>query len=172
MGEDKALLPFGGYKTLAEYQYRRMLTIFDKVYISTKSDKFPFKAPLLFDNSDAFAPTYGLISIFRELKSEELFVISVDTPFVDKNVISSILQAYKKNCSDAVVAKSPNGVHPLCGVYTPKVVSKLNSMIDKNNHKLSYLLKESDTFFVNFEDDSPFFNINYPEEYKSAINMA
>jgi len=174
MGEDKALLPFGNCKTLAEYQYKRMLTIFDMVYMSTKSNKFPFKAPLLFDNSNDFAPTYALISIFSQLEDKALFVISVDTPFVDKNVINQILQTYEKNSydCDAVVAKSPNGVHPLCGVYTKKVVPKLNSMINKNNHKLNLLLKESKTYFVHFEEDSPFFNINHPEDYKAAINMA
>ena len=171
MKEDKALLPFGDCKTLAEYQYKKMLAIFDRVYISTKSNKFPFKASLLFDNNDNFAPTYAFLSIFSQLKDEALFVISVDTPFVNKNIINSILQTHKKNCYDIVVAKSPNGVHPLCGVYTKKVVPALNSMINKNIHRLNLLLKKIDTYFLYFEDDRPFFNINYPKEYKTAIKM-
>ena len=49
MGQDKALLPFAGFKTLSEYQYRRLSEIFEKVYISSKEDKFDFQADILFD---------------------------------------------------------------------------------------------------------------------------
>jgi len=47
MGRDKALLPFGGYDTLTEYQYRRLSKIFNRVYISTKNDKFNFNGQFL-----------------------------------------------------------------------------------------------------------------------------
>jgi molybdopterin-guanine dinucleotide biosynthesis protein A len=33
MGEDKSLLPFGTFSSLAEYQYNRLSNIFDIVYI-------------------------------------------------------------------------------------------------------------------------------------------
>ena len=38
MGRDKALLPFGGYSSLAQFQYQKFLPIFEKVYISCKNN--------------------------------------------------------------------------------------------------------------------------------------
>jgi len=49
MGRDKALLPFGEYSTLCEYQYQRLAKIFETVHISTKEAKFDFDAPLIYD---------------------------------------------------------------------------------------------------------------------------
>jgi len=45
MGEDKSLLPFGGYSSLAQFQYVRLSKLFTHVSISTKTaDKFDFTA--------------------------------------------------------------------------------------------------------------------------------
>ncbi|HGZ69822.1 MAG TPA: molybdenum cofactor guanylyltransferase, partial [Nitratifractor sp.] len=65
MGSDKALLPFGGYPTLAEYQYRRLSILFENVYISTKEDKFDFEAPLILDKEKSSSPLLAAASIFE-----------------------------------------------------------------------------------------------------------
>lgn len=172
MGEDKALLPFGGFSTLTEYQYNRLLHLFEKIYISAKTDKFPFKAPTIFDNQTLkiYAPTAGLLTVLNQLKSNAFFAISVDTPFVDEKVIKKLMGVYEKeNDVDAVIAKSPNSIHPMCGIYTKNLMPKLKYMVKNNQHKLGYLLKTSNTNFVYFENDDPFFNLNHPEEYKKAI---
>jgi len=173
MGEDKALLPFGEFSTLTEYQYHRLLPLFEKIYISTKSDKFPFKAPTIFDDETlgVYAPTAGLLTVFNQLDNDAFFAISVDTPFVDEKVIKRLVEVYEKNDVDAVIAKSPNGTHPMCGVYTRNLLPNLKEMVENNQHKLGYLLKESNTQFVYFESDDPFFNLNHPEEYTRASLM-
>jgi len=52
---------------------------------------------------------------------------------------------------------------------TKNLMPKLKYMVKNNQHKLGYLLKTSNTNFVYFENDDPFFNLNHPEEYKKAI---
>ena len=37
MGEDKALLPFGGYPTLTQFQYIKLRKNFQNIYISAKN---------------------------------------------------------------------------------------------------------------------------------------
>jgi len=56
MGRDKALLPFGGYQSLAQYQYNKLKTIFKDVYISTKKNKFDFEANLIYDTYQINSP--------------------------------------------------------------------------------------------------------------------
>ena len=171
MGEDKALLPFGGYDTLGEYQYRRLQKIFPKVYISTKNpDKFSFQADFIVDKNDIFAPTAGFVAAFEALDCERFFVLGVDMPFVDEEVITPLLQADNARC-DATLALSRNGVESLCGIYHRSMQPHFEAMLQKGQHKLRKLLGEVDTVLVPFEKEEAFFNLNKPSEYQKAKEL-
>ena len=171
MGRDKALLPFGGYPTLAEYQYRRLLPLFSRVYLSTKSEKFPFDALLILDDeaAETFAPTAGLLGVYGTLQSD-FFVLPVDTPFVDEAIMERLFEAYEEGNADAVIARTPRGAHPLCGIYTSALLPKLQEMVRSGNHRLNHLLRISRTRYVDFPDEAPFFNINTPDDYESGLS--
>ncbi len=178
MGEDKALLPFAGFNTLTEFQLTRLKKIFKTVYISCKNKEiFDF----LKENENAnfiediktdsiYAPTLGFISVFNHIKEDSFFAISVDSPFVDITEIETLLQADTKE-SDATIAKTDFGIHPMCGIYHRTLEEDFINMNKNNNHKLGYLLKNSKTTYVYFEDEKPFLNINNPHEYKKALTL-
>ena len=171
MGKDKALLPFCGFSTLAEFQYRRLKSCFNTVYLSAKREKFPFDAPVILDNPDlnVYAPSAGLIRIFENLTDDTVFVLSVDTPFVGIEEIEKLVKAAKGKKSDAVVAESPGGAHPMCGIYSRSILPAIQKAADEGNYRLTDILKMSKTLYVKFPFDDPFFNINRPEEYESAL---
>ena len=173
MGEDKSLLPFPPYNSLTEFQFHRLSKIFKDVYISTKDiTKFDFKAPFIKDvkTDGVYAPTAGFISIFEQLQSEKIFVLSVDSPFVTKEIIEKLFYEDEKRL-DATIAKTAYGIQPMCGIYHRTLQNSFISMLQNNNHKLGYLLKSSNTKFVNFKDKKAFLNLNYPEEYKEALML-
>ncbi|MDD3818004.1 MAG: molybdenum cofactor guanylyltransferase MobA [Thiovulaceae bacterium] len=173
MGEDKALLPFGGCDTLAEFQHKRLGKLFTRVYVSTKTkEKFCFEADFIEDpkNTTAFAPTAGFVAAFATLACEAFFAISVDAPFVDADVIAKLIQEYENNPqADAVIARSPEGMEPMCGIYCRSLESEFNKMLAEENHKLGMLLKGANTRFVAFESNEPFMNLNHPHEYQEAL---
>ncbi len=171
MGEDKSLLPFGDFDTLTEYQYHKLKKSFKDVYISCKErEKFNFEASFIEDIStdNIFAPTTGFVSIFEYFDEEKLFVISVDTPFVTNDVISTIINLDNNN-QDATIAKTDFGLHPMCGIYHKSLKNKFTKMLQENNHKLGFLLKSSNTKYVYFDDDEAFKNLNYFHEYTNAL---
>lgn len=170
MGQDKALLPFGDYNSLAEYQYRRLSKLFTDVYISAKENKFDFDAAIIKDSptQNIFAPTAGFEAIFRELKDNRIFVLSVDTPFVGEEEIKILLQ-YDSDSFDAVIAKTASGSHPMCGIYHRSLLPSFKRMLQEDNHRLGQLLKNSKTLFVDFKDETPFSNLNQPHEYEAAL---
>ena len=173
MGEDKALLPFSSYKTLTEFQYTRLKKIFKNVYISCKDrNKFNFDANFIEDikTDNIYAPTTGFISVFQELQDEKVFILSVDSPFVGQDEILKLLNADREE-SDATIAKSIFGMQPMCGIYHRSLSEKFHAMLSDNNHKLGFLLKNSKTNFVHFEDDKPFMNLNNPQEYQEALTL-
>ena len=166
MGQDKALLPFGGYNTLSEFQQVRLSKLFKKVYISAKENKFDFEANIIEDKYKDNSPLVGIISIFETLNVDKVFILSVDAPFVNKEVIDKLINS--NNRFDAVVAKSKSGVQPLCGVYKRSVLPIAQEHLKGKNHRLHSLLKKVETQFIPFEEDALFLNLNHPHEYEKA----
>lgn len=171
MGQDKSLLPFGNYPSLAQYQYERLSKLFTNVSISTKTaDKFDFTANFILDPIDSdFAPTAGFIGAFEQLKVDRIFVLSVDTPFVDKTIIQLLLDADTPQY-DAIISKTPSGIHPMAGIYHRSLLSELRRMLSQGDHRLGKLLNTNKTRYVQFENEEHFTNLNHPNEYEEAIS--
>ena len=167
MKQDKALLSFGEYKSLAEYQYQRLLPYFDKIYISAKSNKFNFDIDIIEDSYTDSSPLIALISIFRTLDTEEVFILPVDAPFVSPQTIKKIY-TQAKNESDVIIAKSDNGLEPLCGIYKRSVLAKAEAFLKDNNHRLQALLKAMNTQTIIIDEKQEFVNLNHPFEYEEA----
>lgn len=169
MGKDKALLPFGKYSSLTAYQYEKLKKLFHTVYISAKEDKFDFDCHVIKDTHEDDSPLVGILSLFETLEdAEEVFILSVDSPFVDSEVIIKIMETEADNF-DVIIAQSPSGLQPLCGRYRRSILPLAKQQHEKGNHKLKDLLTASRTKIVNFEEDTPFTNLNHPEEYQEAL---
>lgn len=173
MGEDKALLPFSGFTTLTQFQLSRLSKIFKNVYISCKDkNKFDFEANFIEDitTDSVFAPTAGFVTIFKELQSESFFALSVDTPFVSETEILKITEQNSTHV-DAIIARTGDKIQPMCGIYNRSLEDKFIDMLKNDNHKLEYLLKNANTVFIDFENETPFFNVNNPNEYQQALTL-
>lgn len=171
MGQDKSLLPFGGYASLTEYQHVRLSPLFNRTFISAKEiDKFDFDADIIPDivETGIYAPTAGFVSTFEHLDDERVFVLSVDTPFVTAEQIGELL-ANDSSGLDAVIAKTASGSHPMCGIYHRSLLTSFKRMLDDDNHRLAQLLKEAKTCFVTFDNEDAFANLNHPHEYEAAL---
>jgi len=167
MGKDKTLLPFAGYKSLSEFQYTRLEKLFDRVYISAKNNKFDFQANIIEDNYEVSSPLAGIISVFETLDADEVFILSVDAPFIDEKVIDALIQ--NREAQDAVIARTEHGKQPLCGIYRRSVLTLAQENLKAGDHRIGNLLKKIDTQFVFFEDEKAFSNLNHPHEYEEAL---
>ncbi len=173
MGEDKARLPFAGVSSLAQYQYERLEEIFARVYISAKdAHSFDdFDAVVIEDilAKEVYAPTAGFVNVFRQLKAENaVFVLSVDTPFITKDIIDKFLSVPRQDY-DAIIVRTAAGIHPLCGIYTRSLEEPMLKMIEEDDHKLGKLLQNSNVYYIDVEDEDALMNINTKEEYQKAL---
>lgn len=167
MGEDKALLPFGGFDTLTQFQLSRLKPLFSSIYISCKdSSKFSFDANFIEDMDSSFAPAVAIDTIFCKLGCERFFAISVDTPFVGDSVISKLLEQ-DDACHDAVVPSVDGSLEPLCAIYHGAIRVKVQRAMAEQNYKLTSLL--DDALLVEFEPSEQFLNMNRPEDYQKAL---
>jgi len=172
MGSDKALLPFGDFPTLTQYQLARFQNHFSSLHVSCKhSDKFDCNASFIEDNPQytQSSPLVALSSILEYFQTP-VCVLSVDTPFVTPDIFDT-LYAKMEATTEAVIARSPFGSHPLCAIYAPSLLSSIKIMLDKNEHTLGRLLQNAHTLFVDFQSDAPFLNLNHPEDYTYAKGL-
>jgi len=171
MGKDKALLPFGEYRSLAQFQYERFQSYFKEIYLSAKTDKFDFDCKVIKDTQEAYSPLIAILSIFEKLDVNKIFILSVDAPFISTEIIEKILNTKDKTV-DVAVANSPSGVQPLCGYYKKSMLPIAYAQLAKRNHKLLDLLALSNTQLVTFTDDMPFSNLNHPSQYEEALKRS
>jgi len=168
MKRDKALLPFGGFSSLAEFQYRRLDKIFSTVYISSKSNKFDFKVDVIEDISEISSPLVALISIFETLDINEVFVLSVDAPFVDISVMEKLFKRLKETKSDIIIVESKYGLEPLSAIYRRSFLKEAKFALAKDNHRLQSLFESLTIEIVKIDNEKLFMNLNYPSEYVEA----
>lgn len=168
MLQDKALLPFAGASSLAQFQYERLNKLFSKVYISSKNDKFDFEVDIIEDVNKVSSPLVALVSIFETLAVDEVFVLSVDAPFVDKEIIKRLYTS-NNDKFDVVVAESKNGLEPLCAIYHRSFLPQAKEALANNNHRLQRLLHALSLLKVFIEEEKKFMNLNYPKDYNEAL---
>ncbi len=167
MGQDKALLPFGGYDTLSEYQYEHLKKYFGHVYISAKGDKFPFEAGIIEDMYNDSSPMVALASSLESVGANEIFILSVDMPLVDKKLISKLYEKYEADENiEIVISASSNGLEPLCGIYSKKVMDRTKSLIAQGKHRMTDLLDICSTDTIKCDRDEVFANLNTPDDYR------
>ncbi|WP_024955040.1 molybdenum cofactor guanylyltransferase MobA [Sulfurospirillum arcachonense] len=168
MGSDKALLPFGNFKTLTQYQLAKHAKNFSSLHVSCKTkDKFDFEANFIEDVKEfsEYSPLIALYSILKQFDTP-VCILSVDTPFVDIVMYEKLFACKEKN--DVVIARSPYGSHQLCAIYSPSILPILKQQILENNHKIKNFLNLVKTTYVDFQSDEPFSNLNHPQDYKEA----
>lgn len=175
MGEDKSLLPFISSSSLIEFQYQRLKPYFTNTYISSKSNKFDFsynflsESNLILDeNQEIYSPILALYSIFRKLPNQKIFIITVDTPFVTINSIKELIANSKG--FDITIAQTQKS-HNLCGIFSSNIVFQVEEMIEKDIHKVNYLVKNSNHNIVKFFDNNEFININDKNDYEKALTF-
>ena len=181
MGEDKSFLPFANSESLIQYQYNKLSKIFTNVHISTKENKFNFinqtdksacNANLIIDtNKNTFSPMIALQSIFKTLASKKVFIITVDTPLVLESTIKKLID--NSNDYDVTIAIDSDKQHNLCGVFNISLLTLINNLINKDIHKINYLIKQTNNYQeILFKDKEQFINVNTIDDYKKAINIS
>ena len=169
MGSDKALLPFGKASSLIDYQYEKLSHCFETVYLSTKEARTQKHLPLLMDHYSVYSPLAGLVSVFEQIEVDEIFVLSVDTPFVDQSVIAQIMKTTES--FDACIARNKGEVQPLCGRYSRTILPLAKHALAQNHHKMQLFLRSAHTCYVDFDEEKAFMNLNRPQEYEAALRL-
>jgi molybdopterin-guanine dinucleotide biosynthesis protein A len=163
MGEDKCFLPFKD-TTLIKYQYKRLKKIFSQVYISSKTNKFDFDCDIIYDKTDDISsPMVALKSILEFIQSKQVFIIPVDTPFIQKNTIVTLYSYADK--FDITIPATNNKIHNLTGIFSKDILNLVEDFLQNDNHKIFSLAKQTNLKIISIDDEQQFINLNTPSDY-------
>ena len=171
MQEDKSLLTFSSYSSLAQFQYERLKLEFEKVYISSKENKFDFDVAVILDKDKIYSPIIALKSIlnfFDISQTKSVFILSVDTPFISITSMKKLISS--ANLYDTCIAQTSRK-HNLCGVFNISILNKIDFMLKQNIHKVSHLLDMCNTKYITFSNENEFINLNYKKDYERALTL-
>lgn len=170
MGTDKALLTIEKQPILL-----RMIKLIEpfceNVAISGQNaDYSTFNIEMISDVYSGIGPISGIYSCLNQTANDWNLLISVDVPFVNREMIQYLLSNRDK--SDAIIPKHASGVEPLVGLYHKSIFPVVEEMILKGDYKLMNLLAKLNTKYLDcFEilNEYPrlFHNLNSPDDFQA-----
>lgn len=173
MQSDKAFLKLNDV-TFIEHITNRLSTIFhDVIIISDHGERYKhLNIPVYPDFYKESGPLAGIHSAFMNTKSESLFIVMCDNPFINLEAIKYFVN-YNFS-EDALVYSKDENIQPLFGVYRrtcfPVLIKQLES---RQLSALEFLKIIKTTIFTQkylpFDIEDIFININTIEDYKMII---
>lgn len=175
--------------TIIEKNLSLMEKIFGDVFISTNMPEkyFYLDVPLIGDVLPSRGPMSGIYASLINAKSDCIFVIACDMPFVETDVVSFIckkhIEVFKGGlhkgdlkstlCVDATIPVYNGEPQPLLGVYCKTVLPYLEDCVLNKKTSMRRLLSEINTHFIEESDimtmdpdGRSFVNINTMEDYE------
>jgi molybdopterin-guanine dinucleotide biosynthesis protein A len=142
-------------------------------------EKLPNRVPHIFDSYENRGALGGIHAALRDCPSEWAIILAVDLPFVSSKAVKNLAKiVYLSQDFSAVVPVQTDGrLQPLCALYhaedcLPKLENLLKETVSasvKDFLKLIPVRFVEQNELAAVERSNLFFNVNEPDEYKSAI---
>ncbi len=181
MGEDKALLDFGG-QPLVEHVLNRLDSLAQETIITTNHPEgYRFLGlPLIPDMIPERGALGGLYTALTAASQPLVAVVACDMPFASPEILSicSDLLLTKPEL-DAVIPGTEYGLEPLHAVYRREsCLPAVKKAIDTGKWKMISWHKEvnvqvltSENFASLNEDNLVFWNVNTPKDFSAALQL-
>lgn len=176
LGQDKGLLQIGD-KKLVEIATGLLSEVCNEVMISAGNPAYrEFGFRVIPDIYAGIGPMGGLYSALLASNSPANVVLSVDIPFVNKELVGYLINRLE-GYEAVVPLTGPGCFEPLCAVYSRSVLPVIRKCIENENYKLQHFIEMVKVNKTVISDDLPFYtphlflNINTPGDYLKAIKL-
>jgi molybdopterin-guanine dinucleotide biosynthesis protein A len=180
-GSRKALLELNGRPLLA-HVIDRLQAHLDPLMLSCDSETSEFESfglPLVPDLLPGFrGPLTGLCSALQYLadkgQQNSLVLCPCDAPFIPHNLVQTLLDADQENEKPVVVISYQGVLQPTFSMWhTHHLPAIHEAVVKRGDGGLRYMLKSLPHTVVEWApaEPSPFFNINTPNDLKTAATL-
>lgn len=174
MGMNKSLLTLSG-KPVIEHIVNALRNCTHSVSVIT-NDPLSYKfldTNLYADRYPGKGPLAGIEAAIYHGDADIYLCAACDTPFISRKVYNYLLGALHD--FDAVIPIYNDKIHPLSGIYTKKVLPKIQQQLDNDERKVRRLFEHINVNYIRtyggISEDilaGHFFNMNYPDQYEKA----
>jgi len=177
MGEDKALLPFGG-RPLGAWVAERVRQVCGKVAVVGDPTKYAgWGFPVARDLFADAGPLGGIHAGLSHSEADLNLVVGCDMPYLSREFLERLLEIAGETEADAVVPISPEyGYEPLCAVYKPSCLARMEQALQAGRRRISEVFPELRLRTVPPAEWQPydlqgrlFQNLNTREDYEQAL---
>ncbi len=177
-GRDKCLMPLAGIP-LVERVSQKLSAGLPQLLINTNANPDEFSY-LGFDvRGDVFegyaGPLAGVLTGMRWAQEKPdidwILTAAADTPFFPDNYTETMLASKKEN--DIVLAATNGRRHPVFGLWRVSLADRLQEFLESGDRKVMLFVQQFAHIIQDFEAGriDPFFNLNTPEDWKTAEQM-
>lgn len=177
-GENKRIPVIKGFleingKSIVESNIELLKGIFSKVIVSTNNPElyFPFGVLMVGDVVEYRGPMTGIFSVLIGADTTEIFVAACDMPFINGILVKAMVDRWE-NKRDALIPVFKDRPEPVLGIYSKRVVPKMEDSLRTGRRSLMDFLKEIDVLFMGEEEvksfdreGRSFVNINTMEDF-------
>ena len=176
-GEDKSQVTLAN-KLLIDYVLSEIIDQFKEILIvSNNSINFQSseKITKIEDYKKGLGPLCGVLSAMKWIKTNKrdyqwIATFPVDTPFFKRQILKDFIKNINFNESDLFFIKSNNTRHNIFGLWSIKLLDKLEKDLNDGERKVELWANNVGVKIINmdFSNKDPFFNINTKEDLEKA----
>lgn len=165
MGKDKALLKVNE-KTFIEQLMDEFDDFEEKIIARGNNSLINSSWHIISDQHENCGPIGGLHAALSSCRSDALFVVSCDSPFMKRALADRLIDALTDEY-DGIVAKGDDGrIHPLCAIYKKKTYRIFEQQILSDNYRLMHALNKMNVRYIELNNETQQLrNINTPDDY-------
>ncbi len=171
MKQCKSTLHYHGKPQLA-HSFELLLPYCEQIFISHRKNQAQLhpEYPQIHDMYENIGPVGGILSAMATFPDVAWCVLANDLPYVDADTIHTLIH-HRDPLKAAVAYHNPQGSfpEPLCTVYEPAMKVRLLEFLDSGHSVFRKVLESDDIQVLPPHNESMLINVNYPEEYKQAL---
>ncbi|HET7118404.1 MAG TPA: molybdenum cofactor guanylyltransferase [Hanamia sp.] len=172
MGTDKGLLLFNG-KPLVQKVIEELSPVVNEVIIVSNNHEYEqFGLKVIGDLIKDNGPAGGIHAALSNAKSEQIFIVSCDMPFITAHAAKYIMQHAVH--SQIALPLNHGKIQPLFGVYSRQCLPKWKRLIEQGIIKLQEMVMHFDLLKIDIQKnglfvDLLFTNINDKNDFNKAL---
>jgi molybdenum cofactor guanylyltransferase len=165
MGTDKSLLVYHS-KPQREYLFEIMQKFCEKVFISCREDQnVPAELNPLPDRYDFRSPMNGILSAFTQHPDKAWLVVAVDMPYVDEQVLQTLIQArHKQKIATCFFNEERKLPEPLLTIWEPIAFTPLRQQVEQGMISPQKFLLQAAIHLTSIPHSKALWNVNNPDE--------
>jgi len=114
-------------------------------------------------------PLAGIYTAMDTVVTDWYMVIPIDVPFVEQWVFKRLIKYIDGGRVDAIVPTVHGKKQPLLSIYHYDMKNWIKKQLDMGKRSVHELLNERKVVYVSIEEEKPFTNINWKEDYQQLI---